>query len=70
MALIRNVGGADRVVRIILGIALVALGLLGVLEGGWAIAGYIVAAIALVTAFTRYCPANQALGVNTARPKG
>jgi hypothetical protein len=68
----RNVGAVERVVRIFIGVALIALGLLHVFGGTLAIAGYVVGAIALVTGFVRYCPAWAAFGINsctTARPK-
>lgn len=60
-----NVGGVDRILRILLGIVLVVLGLVHVLTGGWAIAAYIVGAIAFVSGVVRFCPAWALLGVNT-----
>jgi Mn2+/Fe2+ NRAMP family transporter len=38
-----NVGGAEKVIRIILGVALLAVGWFGVVTGGWATAAYVVA---------------------------
>jgi uncharacterized membrane protein HdeD (DUF308 family) len=63
--MMNNVGTADRTVRIILGIVLIALGLTHVVAGGLAIAAYIVGAIALVTGGVRYCPAWSLFGINT-----
>lgn len=60
-----NVGGVERVVRILLGIVLVVLGLVHVVTGGWAIAGYIVGAIAFVTGLVRFCPVWELFRVNT-----
>ncbi len=60
-----NVGATDRTVRIVLGIALVVLGLTHVVTGGAAIAAYVVGAIALVTGVVRYCPAWSIFGINT-----
>lgn len=63
----RNVGGADRAGRIVLGLALVILNLTGVLSGVLAIVAWVVAAIALVTALVRFCPANSLLGINSCK---
>lgn len=60
-----NVGGADRTVRIIVGIALLLVGLVAPLEMTWRIVALVIAAIALVTAFVRFCPINAMLGINT-----
>ncbi len=65
----RNVGGVDRVVRILLGIALVSLGLFHVVTGAWAIGAYIVGAIALITGLVQFCPAWAVCGINTSATK-
>jgi uncharacterized membrane protein HdeD (DUF308 family) len=62
-----NVGGADRAIRVVLGIGLLALGFLHVVTGTWAIAAYVVGAVALVTGVFRYCPAWSVVGVNTCK---
>ncbi len=61
----KNVGGMDKKVRFVAGPALLAAGLK---RGGGL--GYLMTgagAVLIVTATTGYCPANAALGVNTAR---
>jgi uncharacterized membrane protein HdeD (DUF308 family) len=60
-----NIGGAERAIRLILGIALLALGLLHVVTGTLAIVAYVVGAIALVTGLIRFCPAWSVFGINT-----
>ena len=60
-----NVGGRDRMFRLILGAVLVVLNLLGVLSGTLAIIAWVIAAIAIITALVRFCPANSLLGINT-----
>lgn len=60
-----NVGGIDRTLRIIVGIVLLLVGLAAPLEMTWRIVALVVAAIALVTAFVRFCPINAMLGINT-----
>lgn len=60
-----NVGGIDRTGRIVIGVVLLAVGLAAPLEITWRIVALAVAAIALVTATVRFCPANAAFGINT-----
>jgi len=68
-----NVGGTDKVIRIVLGVALLALGLFQVVTGSWAIAAYVVGTIALATGVVGFCPAWAVFKVNTcvrhAQPK-
>lgn len=60
-----NVGGIDRTGRIVIGIVLLVVGLAAPVEMTWRIVALVIAAIALVTATVRFCPANAVLGVNT-----
>ena len=55
-----NIGTADRVVRIIAGVGLIALAATGTV-GLW---GYI-GIVPLATAFMRFCPLYVPLGLNT-----
>ncbi len=64
-----NVGGTDRTIRIVLGILLVIAGLFAQLEMTWRIVVLVVGAIALVTAFVRFCPINAMLGLDTSEKK-
>lgn len=64
-----NVGGADRAFRFVIGAALVAVGLLVPMSEGLRIAAFVVAAIALITAVIRFCPANAILGIDTCHKK-
>ncbi len=65
-----NVGGMDRSARIIVGIALVAIAALVPIDTTWRIAAAVVAAVALVTAAVRFCPANALLGIDTSKGEG
>lgn len=65
-----NVGGIDRVVRILLGVVLLVLAFLHVITGTAAVVAYVVAAIALVTGLFRFCPAWAIFGINTCPVKG
>ncbi len=60
-----NVGGADRGIRLVIGIALLALAFTHVVTGTMAIAAYVVGGIALVTGLARFCPAWTIFGINT-----
>ena len=60
-----NVGGIDRTGRIVLGVALGVVGLAAPIGMTWMIVALVVAAIALITATVRFCPANAILGINT-----
>ncbi|MBU3574823.1 DUF2892 domain-containing protein [Polynucleobacter sp. UK-Mo-2m-Kol15] len=55
-----NVGGIDRILRISVGIVLVALAATGVL-GWWAWLGL----IPMATGIFRFCPAYPILGINS-----
>lgn len=55
-----NIGTIDRIARIIIGIALIALAATGII-GVW---GYI-GVLPLVTAFIRFCPAYVPFGIST-----
>ncbi len=61
----QNVGPADRIVRIVLGIAF-AYGALA-LSGAWVWVLGILAAVALITGVTGFCPLYRLLGINTNR---
>ncbi|TFZ04744.1 YgaP family membrane protein [Ramlibacter rhizophilus] len=64
---VRNVGGWDRDLRIGLGIAALAFAALPRAGSGPRVGALAVAAIALGTGLSGYCPANQALGIDTWR---
>ena len=55
-----NIGTADRILRLLVGVALIALAATGTV-GVW---GYI-GIVPLATAFMRFCPLYVLLGLNT-----
>lgn len=61
----RNVGGIDRIARIVIGIVLLVVGLAAPIGMTWQVVALVIAAVALVTATVRFCPANAILGINT-----
>lgn len=54
-----NVGGADRIVRIILGLVIIVLGF--IFKSWWGIIGF----VPVITGLLNYCPAYTLLGVST-----
>ena len=57
-----NVGSADRLIRIVLGLVLIALVFVGPqTPWGW------IGVVPLVTGFLRMCPLYSLIGVNTCR---
>jgi hypothetical protein len=67
MAIAKNVGGADKVIRILVGITLIAFTLVASVDTVWKVVAGAVAAIALITAFVGFCPLNSLLGINSCR---
>jgi hypothetical protein len=57
-----NVGGVDRVLRIVVGLVLIALALMGAI-GVWGWIGI----MPLATGLFKFCPAYTLLGINTGR---
>lgn len=63
--MIKNESGLDRVIRIIVGIILAIVSYV-FLSGVWAIVGYIVALILVVTGLTGFCLLYKLFAINTA----
>ncbi|MGY0504547.1 YgaP family membrane protein [Luteimonas sp. e5] len=61
-----NVGSTDRIVRIVLGIILVAL--FFYLAPPWKYVALVVGLVAIATALMRFCGLYRLLGINTSRP--
>jgi hypothetical protein len=62
MKLTANVGSADRLIRILVGLVLIGLTLTGQI-GPWGWIGV----VALATAFVKFCPAYAILGLRTCK---
>lgn len=60
-----NVGGVERPIRMIVGLALLAMATFGALPMGWMIAFYVIGGVALVTGAIGFCPAWRLMGINT-----
>jgi hypothetical protein len=57
--MVQNVGGADRVVRVVLGVAIIAAGIY--FKSWWGLIGI----VPLATAALRICPAYLPFGIRT-----
>ncbi|MEB3322552.1 MAG: DUF2892 domain-containing protein [Synechococcaceae cyanobacterium] len=64
----RNESGADRLIRLLLGVGLAVAGLAS--SGGAAIALFVLAAVLLLTAAVGFCPLYRVLGISTCRLSG
>lgn len=61
-----NLGGIDRLIRGVLGLAGVAAWVFGWLSGTWAVVLGIVGVVLVLTAVFGFCPIYRALGMTTA----
>ena len=60
-----NVGKTDRIIRIVLGIILLVAGIVAPVGMTWRVVLLVIAAVALVTAIIRFCPANAIVGIDS-----
>lgn len=58
-----NIGFTDRIIRVILGVALLGAGYY--FKSAWGFLGL----VPIITAVVRFCPAYLPFGLNTCRPK-
>jgi Inner membrane protein YgaP-like, transmembrane domain len=62
--MMKNVGSADKIIRIVVGIALIAFALFGPADIGWKWVGWI-GVVPILTALMGWCPAYSVLGMRT-----
>ena len=65
----RNMGTADKLIRILIAVVIGALYYKEVLTGAWGIALLIVAGIFLFTSLVSWCPLYSAFGISTCAAK-
>lgn len=65
----KNMGGADRIIRIIIAAVVGVLYWQGIIEGTLAYVLLAVAGVFLLTSFVSFCPLYTILGLNTCRVK-
>ena len=61
----KNMGSADKALRLMAAAVLVALAVTGTIGGVWAVVAYAVAAIFVVTSLVSVCPAYLPFGIST-----
>jgi len=65
----KNMGGADRIIRFIIVIAVAILGYFNLIEGTLAYVLYGVAGIFMLTSFVSFCPIYALVGLSTCKNK-
>lgn len=63
--MVENMSAVDRVVRVVIAVAIGLLYYFGYMTGGWAIALGIIAAVLVVTSAVGYCPLYALFGIST-----
>jgi len=61
----KNLGRADRVIRVIVTFIVISLYYTNVLDGIWSIFAVALASITLVTSLVSFCPVYSVIGFNT-----
>ncbi|SJZ45920.1 YgaP family membrane protein [Sediminibacterium ginsengisoli] len=61
----KNIGAADKIIRILIAVAIGVSYLTGLISGNLAVVFIVLAVILLVTSFINFCPAYFVLGINT-----
>jgi hypothetical protein len=65
--MLKNMGSADRAIRLLVAAVVVALYFSGVISGTLGIIGLVVAAIFTLTTILGYCPLYSLIGVRTCK---
>jgi len=60
-----NVGGIDRTIRLVAGLALIAVGALGLVASPWNIVAMGAGAVFVLTSVVSFCPLYTILGINS-----
>lgn len=61
----RNMGPADRIIRIIIAAIVIALVLTNVIPGVWGIVFLAIAGVLVLTSFVGFCPLYTLFGIHT-----
>jgi len=64
-----NEGSIDRILRVVVGLVLIALGLFGLAAGAWMYVVYVLGAILFVTGVVGFCPLYRLFRFSTAKNK-
>jgi len=63
----KNIGNADRVIRLLVAVALVVLNFSGVISGTLGIIALLAAAVFTLTSLVGFCPLYSLIGVKTCK---
>jgi len=64
-----NVGGIDRIIRLLAGLGLIAVGALGLVAAPWSYVAMGVGAVFTLTSVISFCPLYTILGINSCPSK-
>jgi fatty acid desaturase len=64
----KNMGSADRILRIVMALVFVALYFGNVVTGTWGIVLLVLAGVFVLTSLVSFCPLYVPLGLNTCKP--
>jgi len=64
-----NLGGLDRIVRLVAGLALIAVGAMGLVAAPWNMVAMGVGAVFALTSVISFCPLYTLLGINSCPTK-
>lgn len=65
----KNMGSADRIIRVLIAAIIAVLYFTGTLSGAWATGLLIVAGIFVLTSFVSFCPLYAPFGIRTCKIK-
>lgn len=63
----KNMGGLDRMVRLVVAVVLIALSYFNIVEGTLALVFYAVSAIFILTSLISFCPLYTIFGIKTCK---
>ncbi len=63
----KNIGGTDKVIRLLAAVALIVLYFTGIITGTLGVVGLVIAAILLLTSLVNFCPLYALLGIKTCK---
>ncbi|MFC5626856.1 YgaP family membrane protein [Algoriphagus winogradskyi] len=63
----KNMGSADKIIRLLLAVSIAVLYFTGIISGSWALVLGLLAVIFTVTAFINFCPLYLPFGISTRR---
>lgn len=63
----KNMGTADKVIRVILAATIAGLFLANIISGTWGVILLIIAIVFLITSLISFCPLYTLLGINTCK---